>query len=364
MGFILDILRSLRGDVKFSVKNEEINFFDDIFMVLSWDYPIYTLTAFVIVNYLFWIITYYELQTMCIIFTLLLFSFMYQSLIRFKKKTEFSSPKYEELYNTFCSFISHASLFRKENPQEFCVVVSFFFISLMYVASIFSGVFMSFFCLWSLFFVPLIYAHMPPRFQVKLQEVSAFLRRFQGTIEEEDLIPLPVEDENKGEDNEDLESLDTDRTADSVTNSLISGISSMPSFLDAEENHEILEEDLIPINPSHELSPSFAELSSDSESELHDIRFKETLSRESSSEEEGNFEEGLQFEDTQNQTQTDSKGLVHNILGYVASTGGFQIPNFLSNATTRVQSTETGDISIGSSTSEEDFEIIDVNELK
>ncbi|XP_044755220.1 reticulophagy regulator 1-like [Coccinella septempunctata] len=362
MESLLSILRRFKRDVNILAK-DEYTYFGDICMMLSWKYPYYTLTNFIVLNFFLWLAAYSQFQLLGLIFTIILIKFLYQNTLGFQMNTQSFSANHEEFLDKFRNLITSISLYRNDNPSEFCVMMSLFFFILAYIASIFSGVLLSFFSLWCIFLTPLAYANMPPNMKEKLENVLSTLGRFQATIQEEDLFPLPVENN----DNEDLESLGTDRTADSVTNSLISGMSSMPSFLDAEDDNEIMEEDLMPINPSqnHELSPNYAELSTDSESEIKDIAFKESqFSRGSSSDEDGAFEEGLRFEETQNQSQQEPKGLVHNIVDYVTSTGGFQLPNFFNNATTSMQSTGNKNISRESSTSEEDFEIIDANELK
>lgn len=153
--------------------------------------------------------------------------------------------------------------------------------------------------------------------------------------------------------------------SDSVTNSLISGITSMPSHLDIEGDIDILEEeDLQPsITPSQACLMSripAVEYSSDSdESEHRNMEFKSShFNPDTSSEEESSYTKGLNFTDAKEllhegqhelDTGSSSLGGILNNLGRIGST-------LVSNVMQAKESAKKHD-------SDSDFEIINNDDL-
>lgn len=127
----------------------------------------------------------------------------------------------------------------------------------------------------------------------------------------------------------------------------------MPSFLDGEDNQEILEEDLIPTDTT--TPPLFADGPSDSESE-EDFREIHMNLEESSSD-----EEGLHFEEITKKIQ-ERERLFQDILDFVTNSPNPQSAKPSNSAAIDGQNEKTH-VSREGSTSDEDFEIIDANEL-
>lgn len=150
--------------------------------------------------------------------------------------------------------------------------------------------------------------------------------------------------------------------SDSVTNSLISGITSMPSHLDIEgELDGLEEEDLEPsVTPSQASLLSripAVEYSSDSdESEHKNMEFKSShFNPESSSEEESSYTKGLDFADAKDLIQHGQAGSsIGGILSNLGNIGSTLVSNVMK--TTVSKETKKQD-------SDSDFEIISNEEL-
>ncbi|KAL3268107.1 hypothetical protein HHI36_007234 [Cryptolaemus montrouzieri] len=336
----------------------------------SWNDPFLTWGVFLVLNFLFWIMVQYEIKPLGIVFFSVLVLFIYDGFINgtgsFKAESNYSGEMEKCIYILNILYSAVCTL-RKESPAIFCLAMSIFFLILSFIARNASGIVLTYLIVLSLFFVPMGYNNLPLQVKNGMKELLKSLLNPQDIIDEDELIPLQLP--SKVDDNDgDMESL-TDKTAESLTNSLISGISSMPSFLDAEENHEILEEDLLPINTytNREVTPSFADLSSDSDSEVKDMRFKEYhFSRDSSSDDGSRFEEGLHFsEETaldSSKNQEGSNQIMKGFVNYIASasTKGFQLPTIV-NALATMHGAK---MNRKSSSSDSEFEVINPEDVK
>lgn len=175
-----------------------------------------------------------------------------------------------------------------------------------------------------------------------------------GVLAEKELIPF------LNERDDDADSLISEKTADSVTNSLISGISTMPSYLDAEGSVDGLdEEDLELPQPSSQTLAFKAEYSSDSDSEQKNMEFDSShFNRDSSSDEEA-YSKGLSFSDAVDSSgktpqtmlvQSIGVGIINNL-----STVGTNILTNVLSSVTKAQNRRDSD---------SDFEIINSDDLK
>lgn len=151
--------------------------------------------------------------------------------------------------------------------------------------------------------------------------------------------------------------------SDSVNNSLISGITSMPSHLDVEADVQVLEEeDLEPsVTPSQDCLLSripAIEYSSDSdESEHRNIEFKSShFNPDSSSEEDSSYAKGLQFTDAKEREESLQQPSLGGILGNLGSIGSSLVSNVIKTAVMREAAPKKQD-------SDSDFEIIGNDEL-
>lgn len=148
---------------------------------------------------------------------------------------------------------------------------------------------------------------------------------------------------------------------DSATNSLASGISTMPSYLDVETQDDIQEEDLIPNRGAQFTSLNQGELSSDSDSEHREINFDSThFNGDSSSEEEKLFGKGLAFGELKDTVAPTAK-MTESKLGGMLSNLAIMGSSLLTSALT---STVKQPIEKENSSSDSEFEIINKDDVK
>ncbi|KAK9880125.1 hypothetical protein WA026_008640 [Henosepilachna vigintioctopunctata] len=353
------------------------NHMENVFKVLSWNDPFISWCSFIVVNLLFWLMIWLELKVLGLLFLLVAILFFYDYLFCNNGSTsdvEITDELHPDIEQFRCavnSAFSNMCTIRNQNPPVFCLVMSIFFLILSLITRSMSGILLTYLTILGTFFLPLAYKNLPLQVKYAIENIIRSAFSFQDIIAEDDLIPIQTQ--CKVGDIDDWESLDTEKTAESVTNSL-SELSSMPSFMDAEDNNEILEEDLMPLNTTinKDKTPSVADLSSDSDSELKEIRLKESNgSKDTSSDEGSKFEEGLHF----SEETAGSKGTIekqnkkigfYNVLSnwasaLSASSLSLPLPNFMGV----IRSTEQRSISTTrNSGSESEFEVVNYEDVK
>lgn len=200
-------------------------------------------------------------------------------------------------------------------------------------------------------------------------------------LAEKELLPFLTEKER----NEDAESFVSEKTAgggnksirlcllflieiilESVTNSLISGISAMPSYLDAEGSLDGLEEEDLDLPQKQALASAISEYSSDSDSEHKNIEFDSAhFNRDSSSEDENGYTKGLMFSDSKD--VADSSNVFQASIAQSIGAGLISnLTNVGTNILTNVLKTVNAPSTTAaerSSSSESEFEIIDSEDL-
>nr|CAH7724353.1 unnamed protein product [Callosobruchus chinensis] len=228
---------------------------EQIYKVLSWENPKHTLTVFLVS-----IIVQLRIKIFSVIFFGLLIAFVLDAYYDIKDLTKNDYKDHSaELRKFFCT-IFDAMLYIKAIPNSI------------------SGYMLIYLTILGIFFIPLWFKCLPEEHVCTLKVIFASLVN--------------------SKDNDDADSQLTDKTAESASNSLISGLGQMPSYLDVSEiQTEIEEEDLIPhTNPHSAISYTPGELSSDSDSDPRDIHFKAAhFNGDSSSEEEKLMSRDLSF---------------------------------------------------------------------
>lgn len=150
---------------------------------------------------------------------------------------------------------------------------------------------------------------------------------------------------------------------DSVTNSMASGISAMPSYLEvAESQNGIEEDDLLPRNINQDgTSYTPGELSSDSDSDHRAIQFDSAhFNGDSSSEEENMHAKGLRFSADLGEephkkagTEVGFSGVLSNFTAF----GGVLVSNVLKSAVANAPVERKN-------SSDSEFEIIDSEDIE
>lgn len=196
---------------------------------------------------------------------------------------------------------------------------------------------------------------LPQHVAVKMRTFLATLTTPKCILAEDELIPF-IQGKDFGRVDADLESLLTDRTADSVTNSLVSGISTMPSYLEVTGTPcDIEEEDLLPRAGSHGVSFTPGELSSDSDSDHREIRFDSDHFNTSSSD-EGPYSKNLSFPKDVQESK-DNAGFRNMIGSVITSVRGNLVGNMFQSVMNKTPTKKT------ISESDSEFEFVEREDI-
>nr|CAI5820825.1 unnamed protein product [Callosobruchus analis] len=240
-------------------EERKINKYDvycgQIYEVLSWENPKYTLTVFLVSLFLFWIIVQLQIKFFCVLFFGLLIAFLLDAYYDNKDLTNDYKDYPDELQNLY--YVMHDMMLslkaiRKENPSSFCIGMSVFFLVITVIANSISGYMLTYLVILGTFFLPLTFKCLPEDHVVTLKAIFRSILNSKGDLMEEQLTPFICNRDPTNRDNDDADSQMTDKTAESASNSLISGLGQMPSYLDVSDiQTEIEEEDLIPHTTPH-----------------------------------------------------------------------------------------------------------------
>lgn len=330
-------------------------YFERVHQVLSWEDTRFTLVVFVIFNYLFWLLVHWQIRIFGLLFMFLLILFIWDSFFLNDNQTD-ERKKYTDMTDKMSSMmmdiIYNLKELRKENQLMFCLCMSLIFFIFNVIARNMSGYLISYIVLLLSFFIPLGIKLLPEETIAYIGNIIKSTFNVKGTVAEEELVPS-LYDSHLDNREADLESLLTDRTADSASNSLASGITTMPSFLDmAEVEKDIEEEDLLP-------PYSHGDISSDSEAEFKELNGNSFhFSEDSSSSEEDKFLEKNTSFPTDNVDDSSSSRLTD------MQTNIDKIGNLVSNVWSYAQSIRKTDIKRENSSSGSEFEFVNSADIK
>ncbi|XP_066140033.1 uncharacterized protein [Euwallacea fornicatus] len=249
---------------------------------------------------------------------------------------------------------------RRESPILYYPPMILLFWTLLWISKNIPLVKSAYAIVMFLFIIRQVCLSIPKPILLKIESVFNALGTPTYVLAEDELIPF-IQGKDFNRHDADVESVLTDRTADSVTNSLISGISSMPSYLEIVESHqEIQEEDLIPRLTRAGVLVTPGELSSDSDSENKDIRFDSDHFNTSSSEDDP-YSKDLNFLKVEQSPSLPSNiegvGMIRSMISTV---GGNLVANMFQSAVySKLPETKRR----SASGSDSDFELVDANEL-
>ncbi|KAB0794585.1 hypothetical protein PPYR_11424 [Photinus pyralis] len=273
-----------------------------VYKVLVWDDPKISFMTLGVLHVLLWLIVQLELRFYGVIFLVSLLLFLcdlYFERKELKAERNSSSDAMRQVGRILSNISLHLQGLRKDSPSMFCVIMCGIFLSLTVVARNVSGFALSYLILLAIFTGPLIISRLPSEYLLNVKDIVQNIGSNEGLLAESELLPF-IANKDFNEKDPELESLLTDKTADSVTNSLISGLMSMPSHLDAEGSLDGLEEEDLEFNmrakPSAAISYTPGEISSDSDSDHKGMSFESShFNRDSSSEDENLYSKGLRF---------------------------------------------------------------------
>ncbi|KAK4876396.1 hypothetical protein RN001_012818 [Aquatica leii] len=337
-----------------------------IYNVLVWDNPKISFLALGLLHVLLWLIVHLELRFYGVIFLITLLLFLCDLFFEkcdVKAERSSSSDAMRQVGQLFKKAALHLHNLRNDNPSLFCITLCGIFLSLTVIARNISGFALAYLILLAIFTCPLIVSRIPPDYLTNFKDIIHTMGSNEGLLAESELLPF-IANKDLGENDADLESSLTDKTADSI-NSLIYGMPSMPSYLDAEGGSldGLEEEDLeFTIRPQQSSAVSYTpgEISSDSDSDHKSMSFESShFNRDSSSEDENRFAKGLHFaEDTKDSkvqtSQTSGAQSDLGILGNITSLGTSLVSNILKTTVSNTSKRKNSD---------SDFEIIDTNEI-
>lgn len=270
-----------------------------VYKVLVWDDPKISFMTLGVLHVLLWLIVQLELRFYGVIFLVSLVLFLcdlYFERKDLKAERNSSSDAMRQVGRIVSNISLHLQGLRKESPSVFCIIMCGIFLSLTVVARNVSGFALSYLILLAIFTGPLIISRLPSEYLINMKDIVHNIGSNEGLLAETELLPF-IANKDFNEKDPELESLLTDKTADSATNSLISGLMSMPSHLDAEGSLDGLEEEDLEFNMrAKPISYTPGEISSDSDSDHKGMSFESShFNRDSSSEDENLYSKGLRF---------------------------------------------------------------------
>ncbi|KAJ8913614.1 hypothetical protein NQ315_013436 [Exocentrus adspersus] len=344
-------------------------YLDHIYEVLSWENVTLTLVTFLVLNFIFWAIVHWQLRLLGVLFSIILLEFIWGTYCEAKESTihrEQYADVLEDLHSLINDIILNLKALRKENPLSVSETsasecVSFSCLCLL-SGRMFLDIFYSTLYYLEYFFVPLGVKYLPEEYYIKLKQIILkSIGTSTAVLAEEELIPFIFNKDFSRKDT-DLDSLLTDRTADSVTNSLASGIGAMPSYLEVMESQSVIDEDdLLPKNMSQDgVSYTPGDLSSDSDSDHRGIQFDSAhFNGDSSSEEENLLIKGLKFmskaPDLPENKMVSNVGL-SGVLSNIATVSSTLVSNVIKSAVLNAPVERKN-------SSDSEFEIIDSEEI-
>ncbi|GLV32440.1 hypothetical protein CBL_00851 [Carabus blaptoides fortunei] len=271
-----------------------------IYKLLIWEEPFLSGFALFIAHVLFWFVVHFELRLYGVLFLSFLVLFVldasFDGVVTQVDKSVVPLRSIRETIKLFTGFLHYLSNLRREHPGTFCVCMCTGFLVLSIIGRTLSGLVLSYFGLLSLLLIPGVIHRLPPEILDTVRHTLRIISNDEGVVDENELFPTG-QDGLLEEKDADFDSLKTDHTADSYTNSFISGVTSMPSYLEAEGSLDGLEEEDLEFTTRNIPAATPSNYSTDtSDSEHKDIKFEAShFNRDSSTDEEHNYEQGLTF---------------------------------------------------------------------
>ncbi|KAF5281468.1 hypothetical protein FQR65_LT14676 [Abscondita terminalis] len=350
--------------------NKTDAYLNAIYNVLIWDNPKVSFLALGLLHIMLWLIVQLELRFYGVFFLASLFLFMCDLCFeRYDVKSEaeqtLSSHAMRQVGVLLNTLIKYLKTLRNENPFLFCTTMCGIFLIFIVIARNISGLALTYLILLAIFACPLIISRIPPVYLSNIKEFVHIMGSNEELLAESELLPFLTNKDLM--ENEDLDNSLTDKTPDSVPNSLIYGMVAMPSYLDAERTSldGLEEEDLEFSIRSKKNSPVFytpEEISSDSDSDHKSMNFESShFNRDSSSEDENHYSKGLQFTETAKympdfKLPSTSKSQDFGILSNIAALfGSSLVSNIMKSSAVSNTSKRKN--------SDSDFEIIDTKEI-
>ncbi|CAG9759515.1 unnamed protein product [Ceutorhynchus assimilis] len=331
--------------------------------ILYWQSTEMTLRVFFSLNTLFWIILMLNIRFYGAISLLTLIFFVFDSCYRNTLFTEYTGEYSGVIRDINCAINKGVEILyslRRESPIVFYPAICSFFMTLHMLSNNVPGEFLFYMMLLTVFFLPLGFQLLPEPITLQIKQVFNAISTPKCNLAEYELIPF-IQDKDLTRRDADLESLLTDRTADSVTNSLASGLSTMPSYLEISGGSlEIEEEDLIPHTTKSAVSFTPGEVSSDSDSDNREIKFDSDHFNTSSSEED-RYAIGLTSPKASQATPKDdqlSLGMIQSMVNIVSNR---IVSNMFQSSLLRKSPPKKTTLSV--SDSDSDFEMVDPDEI-
>lgn len=269
-----------------------------VYKLLIWEDPFLSGVAFSAAHVVFWTIVYFELKLFGIlfisIFALFVFDAGFDNVTTTQTDNIIPLRNIRETIKFLTAFLQYLTTLRRENPGMFCVCMCTGFLILSIIGRTLSGLTLTYFGLLAFLLVPGVIYRLPPEVLDTLRHTLHVISTEEGVLAETELFPS--QEDGSAERDADCDSMKTGET-DSYTNSFISGVMSMPSYLDAEGSLDGLEEDDLELVTKTGPRASPSNYSTDSsDSEHKNIKFETShFNRDSSSDEEHNYEQGLTF---------------------------------------------------------------------
>lgn len=347
-----------------TVEKAEVSLMDvyleKIISVLVWKSKEQTLRTFFTLNTIFWVMLMLNLKFYGILAALALLVFIYDMWSRETLYLEFKGEYLslvQSIKNVVVRITNVFKNLRRDSPWIFCASMSLFFLMLRIVSLSISGRALSYILFFVAFVLPICYKFLPESIAMNVQTVITNMSTPKWNLAEDELIPF-IQGKDFGKGDADLESLLTDHTADSVTNSLVSGMSAMPSYLEvAEAPRDIEEEDLIPRAGSRSVSFTPGELSSDSDSDHREIRFDSDHFNTSSSDEDP-YSKNLRFPIDVKDIPRETGGIKSMLSSVITSVSGNLVTNMFQSAMYKKTPVKTTN-----SESDSDFEMVEPDDI-
>ncbi|XP_022909981.1 uncharacterized protein [Onthophagus taurus] len=320
-----------KEDVEMTRMNAYLN---AVHKIVFWEDPGLSWAVLSAVHVLFWAIVYFQFKLYGILFFTILILFIADNYFERIGLLATSTPSADTIQKIIICFkkcIGYFHYFRAHNPPTFAFIMCSFFGILTYISKKVPGYFLAYVNILAVFFLPLIISKLPEKYKKGISCAMVRITTNEGVVAEHELIPYISEKDLN--DKDEIESVLTDKTVDSITSSFISGISTMPSHMEGEGSVDGLEED--DLLPTQQPKPrgSFTAVdnySSDSDSDSKGLQFESGHFKDSSSDEEINYTVGLQFtDDPLGGTQTIARNLASGLLSNLTSMGQALVTNVL-----------------------------------
>lgn len=347
------------------------------YRIVLWEDPRLTWIALGLVHVLFWVVAYLELRLFGLLFIGMLSLLLLDAYFEYRgleAPCTASTEAVRQIATVLTGTYQYLLNLRRESHSTFCGVMCLNFLVLSVIAKNFNGYLLTYLCILIVFFGPFGISKLPPQYVQKFKNAVRTISTSEGMLAERELIPFLSD---KDRNNTELDSLD--EKPDSISSSLIVGISSMPSYQEAEGSLDGLdEEDLnLPAQHNRKYIPAPEEEYS-SESELEDrIDFDSAhFNKDSSSDDEADYGRGMKFSEeytkeyveslkvpSSDRTSHEAKTLQENLMQTMVNVGSALLSNIMVTKMTPKVRKDFSEEESSSTGSQSDFEMIGSDDL-